>query len=83
MEFRIHIYLLTALVMPVLVIPVLAEDKPTTSEMSPFKDRRIPVIKASKSSDENVDDNFGNRDPITGERIVTLSPYIVRPYMTF
>ena len=43
-----------------------------TDEMSPFKDRRIPRDTSSPHSD---------RDPVTGERIYTLTPFVVRPIL--
>lgn len=54
------------------VVLVAQAETEETDEMSPFKDRRIPKDTSSPHSD---------RDPITGERIYTLTPFVVRPML--
>ena len=57
----------------ILFTALAAQTEPEeTDEMSPFKDRRIPRDTSSPLS---------NRDPITGERIYTLTPFVVRPML--
>lgn len=62
------------LAFPVFLAALLCQAEPArTDEMSPFKDRRVPNL----SSPE-----YGDRDPITGERIYTLDPYEVHPLVS-
>lgn len=47
------------------------------SEMSPFKDKRIPVLNNIVKVE-----SYSDKDPKTGERIITLRPFIVRPHVS-
>lgn len=47
-----------------------------SSAMSPFTDGRIPEMDSSQN------EIYDSVDPITGENIITLAPYVVRPWFS-